>query len=240
MASNASVRPSVALRSITWPFRWAFWLLMLTLLSWCLAMAIGLYFHFMVWAGEGVGPFARALELLILDAVSASSIGPTGLNAAHLTLTLSEGAYRVVFVWSGLEAAHYRAVTGLAPSLGDEALYRWLAHHEETVGVAMVITRIYGAKIAMLAGALPLFLIAYAVAMVDGLVARYVRKQGGGRESAFIYHRAKWAIVTLSGSAVMFLLLLPLSYSPRWILPAVAAMVGLLARMQWAFYKKYL
>lgn len=240
MANNASVQPSVALKSITWPFRWAFWISMLTLMSWCLAMAIGLYFHFKVWDGEGVAPFARALERLILDAVTASGVGPLGLNAAHLTLALSEGAYRVVFVWSGLEGAHFRALTGVSPSAGDAAFYRWVVEHAQTIEVAMMITRLYGAKIAMLAGALPLFLIAYVVAMVDGLVARYIRKQGGGRESAFIYHRAKWGIVMLTGSAVMFLLLLPVDYSPRWILPAAAATIGLLARIQWAYYKKYL
>jgi integrating conjugative element membrane protein (TIGR03747 family) len=240
MPSHAPIQPSVAFKSITWPFRLVFWVFMLTLLSWCMAMAIGLYFHFKVWEGEGVRPFEQALEQLILDAVSASVVGPLGLNAAHLTLMLSEGAYRVVFVWSGLEGAHFRALAGMTATVGDAAFYRWLVQHAQSVEVAMMITRLYGAKIAMLAGALPLFLIAYVVAMVDGLVARYIRKQGGGRESAFIYHRAKWGIVMLTGTAVIFLLLLPLNYSPRWILPGAAATIGLLARIQWAYYKKYL
>ena len=213
---------------------------MLTLLSWCMALAIGLYFHFKVWEGQGAHPFEQALEQLLLDAISASDVGLLGLNAAYLTLKLSEGAYRVVFVWSGLEGAHFKALAGMTASAGDATLYRWLVQHTQTVEVAMVVTRLYGAKIAMLAGALPLFLIAYVAAMVDGLVARYIRKQGGGRESAFLYHRAKWSIVMLTGSIVMLLLLLPLNYSPKWILPAMATTIGVLARIQWTYYKKYL
>ena len=58
---------------------------------------------------------------------------------------------------------------------------------------------------------LPLFVLVYLAAMVDGLTARYIRKQCGGRESAFVYHRSNLAIVMLIGSAVVFPLLLPLS-----------------------------
>lgn len=240
MPNNATMNPSVGWKSITWPFRWAFWIGMLTMMSGALALGAGLYFHFHVWAGEGTAPFAHALETLLVDAALASDLWLLGSNALELTMFLSEGAYTVAFVWTGLEGAYFSAVAGAAPLGMDAALYRFLAKHAETVEVAMLLARLYGAKAAMLVGALPLFVLVYLVAMVDGLTARYIRKQGGGRESAFIYHRSKWAIVMLMGSAVVFLLLLPLSYSPRWLLPSVALVIGVLARTQWAYYKKYL
>jgi integrating conjugative element membrane protein (TIGR03747 family) len=146
----------------------------------------------------------------------------------------------VVFVWTGVEEAYFRAQLGYAKDGLDAAFFRSLLSSAEQVEVMMLVTRLYGAKVAMLAGALPLFALAYCVAMVDGLTARYIRKAGGGRESAFIYHRSKWGIVMMSGTVVMGLMLLPLDYSPRWVLPPMALAIGLLARMQWAYYKKYL
>lgn len=240
MANNASMRLSVGMASITWPFRWAFWVFILLLLSWSLAMAIGLYFHYEVWSDQGLEPFERALDLLLQDAITAGDTGPLGVNAAALTVRLSNLAYETVFVLTGLESSYFMALSGATPAKLDAGLYRWLVHHATTIEVAMQITRLYGAKLAMLAASLPLFVVAYFVAMIDGLTARYIRKQGGGRESAFLYHRSKWALVMLLGTFVVFLLLLPLSYSPRWLLPGVATAVGMMARLQWAYYKKYL
>lgn len=240
MANNASMRISVGLNSITWPFRWAFWIIMLLLISWALAMVAGLYFHLEVWSGQGLGPFEESLNVLLQDAIGAGDIGPLGLNAAALTVRLSNLAYETVFVWTGLETSYFLALSGGTSARLDAGLYRWMVDHATTIEVAMQVTRIYGAKLAMLAASLPLFVVAYLVAMIDGLTARYIRKQGGGRESAFLYHRSKWALVMLLGTFVVFLLLLPLHYSPRWVLPAVAAAVGLMARVQWAYYKKYL
>lgn len=240
MANNTSMRISVGLNSITWPFRWAFWVFMLLMLSWALAMTIGLYFHLRVWVGQGIEPFEESMKLLLWEAIAAGDIGPLGLNAAALTVRLSNLAYEMVFVWTGLESSYFLALSGGAPSRLDAGLYRWLVDHATTIEVAMQVTRLFGAKLAMLAASLPLFFVAYLVAMIDGLTARYIRRQGGGRESAFLYHRSKWALVMLLGTFAVFLLLLPLHYSPRWVLPAVATAVGLMARVQWAYYKKYL
>ncbi len=240
MANNASVPMSVGLKSITWPFRWMFWICMITMLSWALALGIGMYFHHSVWAGQGSAPFERALNALLEDAAMASGAWLLGDGALHLTIALSEWAYKLVFVWTGVEEVYFMSQLGYANDALDAAFFRLLASNAVEMEVAMLITRLYGAKVAMIAGALPLFAIAYAVAMVDGLTARYIRKAGGGRESAFIYHRAKWGIVMLTGTGAMCLVLLPLDYSPRWILPPAAVAIGLLVRTQWAYYKKYL
>lgn len=240
MANNAAMRMSVGLNSITWPFRWIFWISMLLLMSWALALLIGLYFHFAVWTDMGVGPFAEAFNLLLEDAAAGEWVGPMGINAATLTMQVSNLAYDMVFVWTGLEGAYLRALSGTTADALDASLYRWMITHAQSLEVAMQITRLYGAKLAMLVASLPLFLLAYVVALVDGLVARYIRRQGGGRESAFLYHRSKWFIVMLLGTLALFALLLPLQYAPRWVLPAAAVVIGFAARLQWAFYKKYL
>lgn len=45
---------------------------------------------------------------------------------------------------------------------------------------------------------LPPFLLAVFVGLVDGLVRRNIRKFGAGRESGFVYHRAKAALMLLA------------------------------------------
>jgi hypothetical protein len=45
---------------------------------------------------------------------------------------------------------------------------------------------------------LPLFLMAAFVGLVDGLVCRDIRRFGAGRESGFIYHRARASLIPLA------------------------------------------
>lgn len=238
MSSAAPPKPSVGLNSITWPFRVALWLITFLLSSWGLAMVMGVVFHYQFWPHMGADPFNEALQTLFDDALQAST--HFSLNAAKLTLWLSNGAYQLVFVMTGLETAYFRAITGQAGKGLDAGLYRWLADQQELIEALMAMTRLYGARMAMMLGALPLLVLAYVTGMVDGLVARHIRKEGGGRESSWLYHRAKWAIITLSGTAIMVVLLVPINYSPSWVLPIGAATLGVLVRMQWAYFKKYL
>jgi hypothetical protein len=80
----------------------------------------------------------------------------------------------------------------------------------------------------------------YCVASADGLAVRAIRRARGGRESASLYHRAKhWQVAVLAMSAAVALLA-PVSIDPRWISLPGALIVGTLARLQWAYYKKHL
>jgi len=238
MSTAAPPKPSVGLNSITWPFRVSLWLITLLLSSWGLAMLMAVFFHYQVWPDLGAEPFNDALQTLFDDALEAST--HFSVNAAKLTLWLSNAAYEVVFVMTGLETAYFRAITGQVGKGLDASLYRWLATQQDLIEVLMAMTRLYGARMAMMLGAIPLLALAYFTGMVDGLVARHIRKEGGGRESSWLYHRAKWAIITLSGTSIMVILLLPINYSPSWVLPAGALVLGVLVRMQWAYFKKYL
>ena len=86
----------------------------------------------------------------------------------------------------------------------------------------------------------PLLVLMYLVAAADGLTQRAIRRACGGRESASLYHRAKHLQVMLLAMGGVLVLIQPVSIDPRLIGVPVALLVGILARLQWACYKKHL
>jgi len=237
---QSSFVTSVFFSAITWPFRWVFWISMLLLMSWMLAIVVALGFQAYFWPdGESLVRLQRAFSLIVVDAIGATD-GVTAFSPGALTVRLSDFVYNITFVWTDLERVYFLTRAGQVPDGPDVALFRFVATHTDKVETTMWATRIYGAKLALLLTSIPLFAVAYSVATVDGLVLRYIRREGGGRESSFMYHRAKYLSVMLLGSVLLAVLLLPLSYAPSWVLPVLALCVGVLARTQWTYYKKYL
>ena len=72
---------------------------------------------------------------------------------------------------------------------------------------------------------LPLILTAAFVGLIDGLVRRDVRRFGAGRESGFIYHRAKASLMPLAVLPWVTYLALPISVHPLVILLPSAATI---------------
>lgn len=110
----------------------------------------------------------------------------------------------------------------------------------QAIQVAMIGTQLFGVRLTGLITFVPLFVLAYAAAFTDGLVQRSIRCAGGGNESANIYQRAKYFQVALIVSISALCLLWPLSIDFRVILLPGATLLVLLARYQWAYYKKHL
>ena len=128
--------------------------------------------------------------------------------------------------------------TGKKPAGLDGAAFEFVRSNSAMLASLIWIVRIWGAKIALMISALPLYCFAYFIALVDGLVLRYIRREGGGRESAFIHHQSKFVIYMLGGFFIFFMVSIPFKLDPI-ILPVSAIFVGLLARFQWKYYKKY-
>lgn len=96
-------------------------------------------------------------------------------------------------------------------------------------------------RMAIVVLALPAFLIAVVLGLVDGFVRRDIRRWSGGRESSFVYHNAKrllWPAFT--GGFTLYLTWPTGGFNPAWmVLPFCAAAawtIGLMA----ATFKKYL
>src|SRR5690606_13066064 len=89
---------------------------------------------------------------------------------------------------------------------------------EDFILASLFVTLICAVRIIILTLALTLFALAMFTGLVDGLMRRDLRKFGAGRESSFIYHRAKGLLTPLLVTPWILYLALPVSLNPLWIL----------------------
>lgn len=95
-------------------------------------------------------------------------------------------------------------------------------------------------RLGVLCLTLPLFVMAAFVGLVAGLVRRDVRRFGAGRESGFVYHRAKASLMPLAVLPWATYLAMPISLSPLLVLLPAAALLGLAMDIAAGSFKKYL
>lgn len=155
---------------------------------------------------------------------------------------LSERFYTIVFEWTGVvDLLHW-----LTPVPGaDESGVRPLLHRgyrpiADFVVAAMHISQVFGVRLAILILATPVFGLFTAVALVDGLVRRDLRRWGGGRESSFVYHLAKKAALPMITIAWVLYLALPFSVHPSWIILPFALLFAYAVAITASTFKKYL
>ncbi|WP_348648055.1 MULTISPECIES: TIGR03747 family integrating conjugative element membrane protein [Pseudomonas] len=113
--------------------------------------------------------------------------------------------------------------------------------HHFRYGLAAVYAALtFLARILILILTLPLFLMAVFTGLIDGLVRRNLRRFGAGRESGFIYHRAKRMIVPLWIAPWIIYPALPMTVSPLLVLLPSAAALGVVVSISAGSFKKYL
>lgn len=159
---------------------------------------------------------------------------------------LVEGTYEWIFVKTGLlDWMSQASARSRAPSRADardirfyiSQVYVW---SERYLIAAAFTTLTFMVRLLVLVLTLPLFLLAAFVGMIDGLVRRDIRKFGAGRESGFIYHRAKASLMPLAVLPWIIYLTLPVSVHPLLVLLPSAALLGLAVNITAASFKKYL
>jgi hypothetical protein len=159
-----------------------------------------------------------------------------------LAARAADAAYWGWFGWTGVDASARAWEAGVLPSHGLGSYLRptFSGATREGLVVAMYGLKLFGVRIAMLAMMVPQFALAIAVAMVDGLVAREVRRAQGGHESATRYHHAKhllmFGVIPL---AVVIWLVAPVRL-PVWLAFWPVSMMTLIAVWNMAkYFKKY-
>ncbi|KHN52880.1 membrane protein [Dickeya fangzhongdai] len=115
--------------------------------------------------------------------------------------------------------------------------YSWA---ENYLIAAAFTTLTFLVRLLILVLSLPLVLTAAFVGVVDGLVRRDVRRFGAGRESGFIYHRAKASLLPLAVLPWVIYLAMPVSVHPLLILLPSASLLGLAVCLTASSFKKYL
>lgn len=99
---------------------------------------------------------------------------------------------------------------------------------------------LFAVRVAILVLALPVFGLAGLVGLVEGLVARDLRRWGGGRESSFVYHWAKRTAIPFLVLAWVVYLAMPVSLHPTIIVLPCATAFGLSLSITASTFKKYL
>ncbi|WP_454834385.1 TIGR03747 family integrating conjugative element membrane protein [Pseudomonas lini] len=111
---------------------------------------------------------------------------------------------------------------------------------EDFVLAAVYVTFTFVVRLTILVLATPLFLLAALTGFVDGLMRRDLRKFGAGRESSFVYHRAKRAVIPLLIVPWIIYLSLPFSLNPMAIFLPCTVMLCAAMAITTATFKKYL
>lgn len=111
---------------------------------------------------------------------------------------------------------------------------------EDVVLAAVYVSFTFVVRLTILALATPLFLLAMFTGFIDGLMRRDLRKFGAGRESSFVYHRAKRAVIPLLIVPWILYLSLPFSLNPMVVFVPCAVMLGVAMAITAATFKKYL
>ena len=191
---------------------------------------------FKVWP-QGI---ERLRDLLAHDLAHGIALASRqGARAAEITAP-ANALYSIVFEATGIHDMGTQFANGSALSIPDTIVRRSYVSHREGIETAMVGTQLLGVRAAILVRFAPLLVLLYAVGAADGFTQRAIRRACGGRESASLYHRAKYLQLAVLGLGGITLLLWP---GPvHWELCAALEMVltSGLASVQWAYYKKHL
>lgn len=235
-------RQSLIASIVTLPFR-LFGVLVAALLLSILVECVGMH---LFWPDQG---WRHAADMLTfeLDQISENFTRSAVVQEPGRTARwLVENAYEWIFVRSGLEVwMRESSERASAPSRGGERdfqyyisqIYVWT---ESYLIAAAFIVLVFTVRLLVLVLTLPLFLLAAFVGLVDGLVRRDIRRMGAGRESGFIYHRAKASLMPLAVLPWVVYLALPFSVSPLLVLLPSAVLLGLAVNIAAGSFKKYL
>jgi integrating conjugative element membrane protein (TIGR03747 family) len=155
-------------------------------------------------------------------------------------------AYEWIFVKSSLldwiREASDRASAGSHNRAKDFHYYLGVVyvHLESDLIAAAYTVLVFLVRLLVLCLTLPLFLMAAFVGLVDGLVRRDIRRFGAGRESGFLYHRAKASLMPVAVLPWVSYLALPVSVDPLLVLLPSAMLLGIAVDIAAGSFKKYL
>lgn len=193
-------------------------------------------FVFKFWP-EGID---RLRSILATDLAHARELAAWQGGAPGAVTGTANSLYGLVFRITGIHDMGMRFADGAVLSIPDTIVRNTYLANIEGIEVAMIATQLLGVRLATLSLLAPTLVLIYLVSAADGLTQRAIRRASGGRESASLYHRAKHLQVALMAIGLLTGLLWPATLDVRWIGLPLAATLGVLTRLQWAYYKKHL
>ena len=182
----------------------------------------------------------RLRELLAHDLAQGIALAAKQGGGASAITAPANALYAIVFEATGIHDMGRQFADGSALSIPDTIVRRCYVSHREAIETAMLGTQLLGVRAAILARFAPLLLLLYEVGAADGFTQRAIRRACGGRESASLYHRAKYLQMAALGLGGLALLIWPVPVQWQLCVSLGALLTGGLASVQWAYYKKHL
>jgi integrating conjugative element membrane protein (TIGR03747 family) len=166
----------------------------------------------------------RARVERLADSTSIEAIGSTIM-----------WTYRIAFEWTGLDSLMQ---SSMKPS-ADEVARRITIGTQDLIEIFYWSVQLIGLRLGVLIASMPLFLFASIGGAIDGSAAWYLRRTSVGRESGFIYHRAKFGLWFAIFSLLGLYLIPPVALDPLIVIPPFIAISALTLRLSVSWFKKY-
>jgi hypothetical protein len=235
-ASHASIASGALGHAFTWPIKWVFAAVIIIFL-------IGLAAIGSAWLGSqsesrgDADSLIHATQTFEQSAQLVTSIDSPAAN--FLAQTLVDFFYGIYFKAPQIDVAlkDYDSASNAAHSLYQSTI---IQPYRTQLLIAMQAIQTLAVRLTLVLISLPLVALTYCLSFAEGLAVRQHRKLGAGRESASLYHRAKFFQLMYSVLVVCTFLLCPAKVWPFAFLAALLTGIFLLARLQWKYYKKYL
>ena len=216
---------------LLWWVKWVLIILVLTLVA---------HLFYTLWPypqGEARGVMALQANL---DQEWTTLVALGDARFPPLAYAIHDRLYAVFFKAPGFDYMMRSALDPAPMQDADELMRKFVLATREFWETAATGLQLFSARLAVLTLSLPLLLLAALGGFADGLAVWFLRRTGGGRESGFIYHRAKRAVAySLVLSAAIYLIP-PVVMNPRWVLPPLLLIFASGIRYSTAYFKKYL
>ena len=187
-----------------------------------------------VWP-DGVAHLEALLvaEVAVLDGIDCwcGDLGDVSVATAN-------GLYDVVFKVPGIHAMTDRMAEGGPLSIPDSIARNLYVEHTEMLRVLMAGTQLFGVRVGMLVGVLPLLGLAALVGASEGLAMRALRRACGGKESAGTFHRMKYGLLILLVGVTVLHLVPPERGASSLIWLLCAPILGIVVTVQTCYFRK--
>ncbi|UQI28519.1 TIGR03747 family integrating conjugative element membrane protein [Pseudomonas bijieensis] len=227
---------------LTLPFRFVavlFGSLLLNIVIECVGM-------YVLWPEEGWRHSHRMFEYELVQLSSdfkrSALVQEPGRSAQKIVqivydeVLVNTGITRVL-ISTSQRVQHTRTAEFRSPRDYVGVLY---SHLENNLIAAAFSVLIFIIRLLVLCLSAPLFFVAAFIGLIDGLVQRDIRRFGAGRESGYVYHRAKACVMPLLTLPWIIYLALPVSMNAAVILLPCAVLLGGVISLTASRFKKYL
>lgn len=188
--------------------------------------------------------FEYELSWLSQDLIHSVVIKEPGRTATWLAKTVYDWLIVKTGMLDSINAlTHYAGTTSPQQIVNFDLRYetgRVMIKLQDYGLAALYTVLTFCVRMIILTMTIPLFLLAGFTGLVDGLVRRDLRKFGSGRESSYLYHKARGAIIPLMIVPWTVYLAMPISVSPLLVLGPIAVLVGIAIGIAAESFKKYL